>query len=258
MINIKRYSSEDAVTWNIFNHSAKNSLFMFDRNYMDYHSNRFKDHSLLFYFFDDLVAILPASEKDSSLISHGGLTYGGFIVGNTMKQHLMMDCMQNLREYMNIAKINTIVYKTIPFIYWNQPAEEDQYGLYRIGAHLRKIEASTVINLHDPLDMAKLRKRMIKKATKGLNEEMIAGTLLFEYDNVVHTQYLAANDEARRIGALDLVISEVIERYRSSKAWLDFGISTENDGMILNEGLISQKEGFGGRTIIYKTWEINA
>lgn len=215
---------------------------------------------------------------------------------------------------MNIAKINTIVYKTIPFIYWNQPAEEDQYGLYRIGAHLRKIEASTVINLHDPLDMAKLRKRMIKKATKEcvsvseesgdssyrefidlqnrvlnehhgvnavhtaeelillhsrfpenirlvaarLNEEMIAGTLLFEYDNVVHTQYLAANDEARRIGALDLVISEVIERYRSSKAWLDFGISTENDGMILNEGLISQKEGFGGRTIIYKTWEINA
>ena len=80
MINIKRYSSEDAVTWNIFNHSAKNSLFMFDRNYMVYHSNRFKDHSLLFYSDDDLVAILPASEKDSSLISHGGLTYGGFIV----------------------------------------------------------------------------------------------------------------------------------------------------------------------------------
>ena len=312
MISIKRYSKDNALEWNSFNSSAKNSLFMFDRKYMDYHSDRFVDHSLLFYSDEDLVAILPASEKENALVSHGGLTYGGFIVSNTMKQSLMMDCMQSLREYMSVAKLTKIIYKTIPFIYWDQPAEEDQYALYRSEARLKKIEASTVINLRNTLDMAKLRKRMIKKATKegvsvseestddsykefidlqncvlnqhhGVNavhtadelillrsrfpenirliaarrkDKMIAGTLIFEYDNVVHTQYLAANDEARKIGALDLVVSEVIEKYRLSKMWLDFGISTENDGLYLNEGLISQKEGFGGRTIVYKTWEI--
>ena len=82
---------------------------------------------------------------------------------------------------------------------------------------------------------------------------MIAGAVVFVYNNVVHTQYLAANDIAREIGALDLCISEIISKYSSSKQFLDFGISTENGGIVLNNGLISQKEGFGARTLVYQT-----
>ena len=85
---------------------------------------------------------------------------------------------------------------------------------------------------------------------------MIAGTVLFIYENAIHTQYMAANDTAREIGALDLTISSVIENYKTTKKWLDFGISTEDMGHYLNEGLISQKEGFGGRTNIYQTWRV--
>ena len=44
--------------------------------------------------------------------------------------------------------------------------------------------------------------------------------------------------------------------YKSSHKYLDFGISSEDDGKMLNFGLISQKEGFGGRTVIYQTWEL--
>lgn len=77
------------------------------------------------------------------------------------------------------------------------------------------------------------------------DDMMIAGTIVFEYGQVVHTQYMAANEEARQIGALDLAVSTVIEKYRNNKKWLDFGISTEEGGRILNEGLIAQKEGFG-------------
>jgi hypothetical protein len=312
MIIIKRYSNEDFYEWNKFNRLSKNSLFMFDRNYMDYHSDRYVDHSLMFYCDNELVAILPASESDDSLVSHGGLTYGGFIVGNKMKQTLMIESMHMLKDYMKNNMIKKIVYKSIPYIYSSQPAEEDEYALYIMGAHIKKIEASTVVYLRSPLEMSKLRKRMIKKAIKesiviseelledsyidfielqnkvlnkyhGVNavhtaqelfllhsrfpnnirlvvarknNEMIAGAILFEYDNLVHTQYLAANGDARKIGALDLVISSVIERYKNSKDWLDFGISTEKNGSFLNEGLISQKEGFGGRTVVYKTWEL--
>ena len=86
--------------------------------------------------------------------------------------------------------------------------------------------------------------------------QLIGGTVLFVYDNVVHTQYLAANEIAREIGALDLTIATVIETYKDSKDWLDFGISTEDGGHYLNEGLIAQKEGFGGRTNVYQTWKI--
>ena len=49
MIIVKRYSDENVDLWNGFNAKSKNSMFMFDRNYMDYHRDRFKDYSLLFY-----------------------------------------------------------------------------------------------------------------------------------------------------------------------------------------------------------------
>ena len=56
---------------------------------------------------------------------------------------------------------------------------------------------------------------------------------------------------------LDLVIATIIEKYKQEKMWLDFGISTEHGRIYLNEGLISQKEGFGGRTGVYETWKID-
>lgn len=89
------------------------------------------------------------------------------------------------------------------------------------------------------------------------NGQLIAGSLLFVYPTVVHTQYLCANAEAREIGGLDLVISEVMTYYRATHKWLDFGISTEHAGRVLNEGLIEQKEGFGGRVVAYTTWRLS-
>ncbi len=88
-------------------------------------------------------------------------------------------------------------------------------------------------------------------------DRFVAGTLVFCYENAIHTQYIASDEVARKIGALDLIINTVIEEYCGKKKWLDFGISTENGGKYLNEGLISQKESFGGRTNIYELWQLN-
>jgi hypothetical protein len=55
---------------------------------------------------------------------------------------------------------------------------------------------------------------------------------------------------------LDFLIKTVIDIFSETHTYLDFGISSEDNGKFLNEGLISQKEGFGGRTICYQTWEI--
>ena len=87
--------------------------------------------------------------------------------------------------------------------------------------------------------------------------ELLAGSLIFVYQNLVHTQYMASSVKGREIGALDLLISSLMDKYKVDKQYFDFGISTEENGRILNEGLISQKEGFGGRTVVYQTWEIN-
>lgn len=312
MIKVERYRECKEDEWNDFNMQSKNSLFMFDRKYMDYHKDRFRDHSLMFYDEDELVAILPMTEKDNIFVSHGGLTYGGIISGKKMKQHTMNECIFQMIQYAKINGINKIYYKNIPHIYHEQPAEEDIYALFLNNASLVRVESSTVINLKQPLKMPKGRKAQISRAKRERVEimevsdeksfynfidlensvlsehhdtsavhtgaelfllktrfpnqihlyvaykdgEMIAGTVVFEYNRVIHTQYMAANDLARQIGALDLAVSSVIDKFKNDKDWLDFGISTESGGRVLNEGLISQKEGFGGRTNVYQMWQI--
>lgn len=309
-MDIKKYTLEDRQEWNNFVKNSKNGFFMFNRDFMDYHSDRFQDYSLMFYNHEELMAILPASLHGNELQSHGGLTYGGFICNEKMKQHHMIDCFEALKAYMRENNLLKIVYKVIPHIYHKQPSEEDLYALYKTGAKLLKIEPSTTVLLKNPLKMPKGRKAQIARAkrenviikesddfenfiklenlilskfhnSKAVHtaEELnilklrfkdkiqlwiaeyegkiIAGILLFVYDNVVHTQYMAANDLAREIGGLDLLIKTLMEKYADTKTYFDFGISSEYNGCYLNEGLIAQKEGFGGRTSIYQTWEIN-
>ncbi|HUR80134.1 MAG TPA: GNAT family N-acetyltransferase, partial [Thermoanaerobaculia bacterium] len=75
-----RFTPDDAPAWNEFVRASRNGTFLFDRGYMDYHADRFEDRSLLFFdSADRLVAVLPAHRRGTELISHGGLTYGGFV-----------------------------------------------------------------------------------------------------------------------------------------------------------------------------------
>jgi len=87
--------------------------------------------------------------------------------------------------------------------------------------------------------------------------DMLAGTVVFENNDVVHTQYLANSDAGRDVGALDLVIDYLITEKYTGYAYLDFGISNEQQGRYLNKGLIEQKEGFGGRAIVHDFYELN-
>ena len=86
--------------------------------------------------------------------------------------------------------------------------------------------------------------------------ELLAGIWLFCCGRVAHTQYLASSAQGREIGALDYLISKLVNDIKDDKTeFFDFGISTENGGMVLNEGLIFQKEGFGGRGVCYDTYK---
>ena len=77
MFEIKRYTPDKATEWNEFLTRSKNGTFLFDRRYMDYHSDRFEDSSLLIYRKNRLFALLPGNTKDKTYYSHQGLTYGG-------------------------------------------------------------------------------------------------------------------------------------------------------------------------------------
>lgn len=308
-LDVYKYTHDQRQLWNDFLNSAKNGLFMFNRNYMEYHQDRFEDHSLMFCQNGEVLALLPCCRMGDVLCSHAGLTFGGFVTNEKMRSSLMLECFDSLVNYMKLEKFQSLIYKAIPHIYHRQPAEEDLYALFRNSASIIKAEPSTTIYLQNPLKISRGRKPHISQAkrcgvqvtestdfqnyieivnqvldsrhhakavhtaeelarlqslfpeniklfTASCLGKMMAGTVVFVYPDLVHTQYLAANDEAREIGALDLVLYELIEKYKKTRKYFDFGISTEDGGRVLNEGLIQQKETFGGRTIAHLTFEL--
>lgn len=84
----------------------------------------------------------------------------------------------------------------------------------------------------------------------------IGGTIIYEMPRVVHSQYISASPEGKRLGAIDLLFDYILNNvYANHKGFFDFGKSTEEEGKILNTTLIFQKEGFGGRGVCYDCYE---
>ena len=88
------------------------------------------------------------------------------------------------------------------------------------------------------------------------DDELLSGALVYDFGHIVHTQYLGTSDEGRKVGALDFVLNELVSKNYSDKRYFSFGISTEDSGRYLNEGLIAQKEGFGARAVVHDFYEI--
>jgi hypothetical protein len=80
---------------------------------------------------------------------------------------------------------------------------------------------------------------------------------VFENRTAVHAQYISASDAGKRIGALDVLFDHLIAEHYRDKKYFDFGISTENGGAELNQGLIEQKEGFGARAVVHDWYEVD-
>lgn len=89
------------------------------------------------------------------------------------------------------------------------------------------------------------------------NGNTLGGVVLFITDNVVHMQYSATTEEGRRLSALDYLYEELITNRFAGKKYFDFGISVEDGGRYLNNGLIAYKERLGGRAIVYDTYIID-
>jgi hypothetical protein len=81
------------------------------------------------------------------------------------------------------------------------------------------------------------------------DDEMLAGVLVFETDLVARAQYIANNLKGRDLGALDLLFDHLINTVYPSH-YLSFGSSLDPTTDTLNTGLVAQKEGFGGRTLV--------
>lgn len=310
MFDIVRYTESHAEEWNTFVKTSKNGTFLMNRGYMDYHSDRFADHSLLFYLDGRLEALLPANERQGTLFSHQGLTYGGLVIGERITARGVMTLFSELNDYLRHQGIHLIIYKAIPHIYHRVPAEEDLYALQTVcQAKITQRHISSAICPSRPVKWRRDRHYGANKAlTNGIVversddfgefwpilednltrtygakpvhtlEEMellhsrfpeeivlylarredgtpVAGTVLYVTPQVVHAQYISASPEGKHLHAVDALFRQIIEKDYVGHPYIDFGKSTEDDGTVLNETLIYQKEGFGGRGVCYDWYE---
>lgn len=311
-MEIRRYRREDKELWNSFVSKARNATFLFDRNYMDYHADRFDDNSFMFYHKGKLKAVLAANVAGDTLYSHQGLTYGGLLLDKKATVEDVLECFDSLNSWLRKNGISKVVYKALPWIYQQYPSQEDLYALtWKCKAQLISRDISSSIVIDNKLKFAESRKSGIRKALSlnievgesndvdgfwhvlednlgnrynakpvhtasemkllmsrfpnsiklyvaKMNGEIVGGTLIYVTPQVVHTQYISASVEGKKHGALDLLFDYIINKVYANCRYFDFGKSTEQGGAYLNEPLIFQKEGFGGRGICYDwyQWEL--
>lgn len=167
VIEILLYETKYKEIWDEFIIGAKNSHFMFCRDYMEYHSDRFTDYSLMFMVDNKLLAVLPANIDESIVCSHQGLSFGGIISNSKMTVPLMLNIFSKLIEYLRIEGIKTLIYKAIPYIYSTLPAQEDLFALNINNARLFRVDTSSTIDLFNKIDFSSRRKRGVKKAIKN-------------------------------------------------------------------------------------------
>lgn len=164
-----RYTPSVKPIWDRLVDSSKNATFLLRRDYMDYHADRFKDYSLIINDDNDVaMGLFPASLHQEHIIkSHGGLTYGGFVMTDRTAATDVMEWLDAIIEYYRANGITDIYYKPIPHIYHRHPAEEDLYALFRNNAGLHTRNLATVIDLRHPIRSSRLTKRAEKRQRIG-------------------------------------------------------------------------------------------
>jgi Acetyltransferase (GNAT) domain len=140
---------------------------------MEYHRDRFVDFSLIARDHRDRVlAVLPASRHENMAVSHGGLTYGGFVSGPRMTTGRMLDVFEACLQYLQDEGIERLTYKCVPHIYHTMPAEEDAYALFVHNARLVRREVSSAIDTRSVPTFRRLRRRFLTRAERsGLKGE---------------------------------------------------------------------------------------
>lgn len=166
MMQITPYQQE-VEAWDQFLAQSRNGAFFFRRGYMDYHADRFQDASLWIKKDDQVVAMLPANRKDDSIVSHGGLTFGGLVMHPRLGASDVKEIFEQLRDYWAAQGIKKLLYKPVPHIYHSMPSEEDLYALYRLGAKTMRVDVATTILQSARLRLSKGRKHALGKARKA-------------------------------------------------------------------------------------------
>ena len=164
--SVEIYQPEFKSVWNAFVSHSKNGTFLFQRDFMEYHQDRFDDFSLMVFKKKKLVAILPANRIGNALHSHQGLTYGGLILSHTIRFESVLNSFLVLLKFLFNQNISSLCIKEIPSIYHQLPSEEINYLNFILNAELLRRETLSVIDNQNRLKFSNSRLDGVKRSSK--------------------------------------------------------------------------------------------
>ncbi|MDG1501494.1 MAG: GNAT family N-acetyltransferase [Ulvibacter sp.] len=164
---VEKYTKENRLAWDTFISGAKNATFLFARDFMEYHSDRFTDYSLLVYKDDLLYAVLPANIVGDKLYSHKGLTYGSLVLSKSAKLLYTFEAFKALLAFLDAKAISSLELRNIPTFYNTMPSDELSYFLFKANATLIKRDALMVIDTSTKIKFQKNRREGINKAKRN-------------------------------------------------------------------------------------------
>lgn len=144
---------------------AKNGTFLFYRDFIEYHKDRFEEHSVLVMENNVLIAIFPANVHQNTIYSHQGLTYGGFLY-QSLKIAKVLEVFKAVLRYYNTQGFAFMQIKSIPSIYHKKPAEELLYLLFVAKSKLIRRDALAVISTSNVLGISRGRMEGVQKGKK--------------------------------------------------------------------------------------------
>ena len=205
MLEVFRYTAIHKAQWNKFAARARQRSFLFQRDYMDYHAQRFRDNSLIVMRNGRIHALLPANIDGQTLYSHQGLTYGGLITDNKTTTADVCQIFKEINNYLRAEGIRRLIYKPTPWIYHLLPAEEDLYAISTIcNAHLIARHISSTICPTHRLPFTESRKSGIRKAQREALQVREATS--FESFWKILTQNLENKYHVRPVHTLDEIV----------------------------------------------------
>lgn len=134
--------------WNHFTSISNQDTFLFHRDFMDYHSDRFQDYSLMIFKKDKLVALLPANRIGNEVYSHHGLSYGGLIYEKNLKSEEIIETFKAILKFLNENDIARFILKEIPNIYLHNTTNNPlTYLCFKTQAKLVRTDMHSVVDL---------------------------------------------------------------------------------------------------------------
>ncbi len=166
-LHITPYDSSLKTVWDGFVDRSLQTNFIFRRDYLEYHADRFHDQSILVFQDRKVVAVLPCDGKEQAIRSHGGLTFGGLLWDERLDLSALSKVFTLTLGYFFEKGFKTLDYKCIPAIYHRQPAEADRYLLFISGAEHISSGVGAAIPLRRWLGFAKGQRQNAERARQS-------------------------------------------------------------------------------------------